>query len=102
MHYVSTGERTVTHRFRRFHSQEHCLFVANRVATIQAVKSVTWHYVPTDTNPADIGSRGGQLTTLWLKGPPGYKIERSGQHTQLSCPRQRHKQKPRLYERSWQ
>ena len=49
---------------------EYKQFVANRVAKIQAVEGVTWHYVPTDTNPADIGSRGGQLTKLWLKGPP--------------------------------
>ena len=44
-------------------------FVANRVAKIQAAKDITWHYVPTEDNPADLGSRGGQLSTKWLKGP---------------------------------
>ena len=44
-------------------------FVANRVAKIQDAKGIEWHDVPTTENPADLGSRGGQLTKLWLKGP---------------------------------
>ena len=34
-------------------------FVANRVDEIQQHKQVTWHHFPTEENPADIGSRGG-------------------------------------------
>ena len=48
---------------------EYKQFVANRVAKIQAVDGIEWHYVPTADNPADLGSRGGQLTELWLHGP---------------------------------
>ena len=34
-------------------------------------KELTWRYVPTDKNPADLGSMGGEaskLTELWFKG----------------------------------
>lgn len=48
---------------------EYRQFVANRVAKIQAVEGIAWHYVPTAENPADLGSRGGKLTKLWLEGP---------------------------------
>ena len=48
---------------------EYRQFVANRVAKIRSHTSVKWHYVPTDQNPADLGSRGGQLTEMWHKGP---------------------------------
>ena len=44
-------------------------FVANRVAKIQAHSDVQWRYIPTAENPADLGSRGGKLTQLWLNGP---------------------------------
>lgn len=39
------------------------------MAKIQAHPDIKWHHVPTKENPADLGSRGGQLTPLWLKGP---------------------------------
>ena len=42
-------------------------FVTNRVAKIRRGEGIEWRYVPTTENPADLGSRGGQLTTLWLK-----------------------------------
>ena len=43
--------------------------MANRVAKIRDAEGIEWHHVPTTENPADLGSRGGQLTKLWLKGP---------------------------------
>ncbi len=48
---------------------EYRQFVANRVAKIQSHTSVEWHHVSTDQNPADLGSRGGQLTEMWFNGP---------------------------------
>ena len=44
-------------------------FVAHRVAKILQHADVSWPYVPTDHNPADLASRGGKLTDLWLYGP---------------------------------
>lgn len=45
-------------------------FVANRVAKIQLYKEIQWRYAPTDDNPADLASRGGQIKqeTLWKEG----------------------------------
>ena len=48
---------------------EYRQFVANCVAKVRSHTSVKWHHVPTDQNPADLGSSGGQLTELWLNGP---------------------------------
>jgi hypothetical protein len=31
----------------------------------QAHSDIKWHHVPTKENPANLGSRGGQLTELW-------------------------------------
>jgi hypothetical protein len=51
-------------------------FVGNRVAIIQEeTVSATWRHVPTQSNPADLISRGVEPTTLststlWWKGPP--------------------------------
>jgi hypothetical protein len=50
-------------------------FIGNRVAFIQEeTASATWKHVPTDSNPADLISRGLELATLatcnlWWKGP---------------------------------
>ncbi|CAG9132562.1 unnamed protein product [Plutella xylostella] len=50
-------------------------FVLNRVSEIQEDTSIyTWRYIPTNLNPADIGSRGlngAQLrdSSLWWSGP---------------------------------
>jgi hypothetical protein len=50
-------------------------FVGNRVATIQEeTKSATWRHVPTQSNPADLISRGLEpsvlsKSTLWWRGP---------------------------------
>ena len=55
---------------RRFHT-----FVANRVAKIQsATEASQWHYVGTEDNPADDGSRGLTASEFienprWLMGP---------------------------------
>ena len=46
-------------------------FVANRVNKIQAHPEIIWRHVPTEENPADLGSRGGKVTgnQLWWNGP---------------------------------
>ena len=45
-------------------------FVANRVAKIQLYKEIQWRYVPTDDNPAELASRGGEIKqeTFWKEG----------------------------------
>ena len=47
-------------------------FIANRVKKINE-KQVTWRHVPSQKNPADIGSRGAtqelQSNELWMSGP---------------------------------
>ena len=47
-------------------------FVHNRVRKIQDKNWITWRYVPTKENPADLASRGGpvpQDSGLWWHGP---------------------------------
>ena len=46
-------------------------FVANRVKKIRDHPEIQWRYVPTNENPADVASRGGQITDskLWWNGP---------------------------------
>ena len=50
---------------------EYKQFVANRVEKINSHGGVTWRYVPTEGNPADLGSRGGRVngSHLWWDGP---------------------------------
>ena len=50
---------------------EYRLFVSNRVHKIQQHDQVKWHHVPTEDNPADLGSRGGNAVNshLWKNGP---------------------------------
>ena len=50
---------------------EYKQFVANRVEKINSHGGVTWRYVPTEDNPADLGSRGGHVNRshLWWDGP---------------------------------
>lgn len=50
---------------------EHKQFVANRVRKIQAHSQIQWRHVPTKENPADLGSRGGEVKDdrLWWDGP---------------------------------
>ena len=46
-------------------------FVENRVQKIRAHPEITWRHVPTQENPADLASRGGdvEFSELWWKGP---------------------------------
>ena len=46
-------------------------FVANRVRKIREHPEIRWRHVPTFDNPADLASRGGQVTNvgLWWNGP---------------------------------
>ena len=50
---------------------EYKQFVSNRVNKIQAHRDVLWRHVGTSENPADLGSRGGDVAhqTLWWHGP---------------------------------
>ena len=50
-------------------------FVTNRVQKIPQHGEVTWHHVPTRENPADLGSRGGDVkdNQLWQEGPAWLK-----------------------------
>ena len=46
-------------------------FVSNRVKKINE-KGYIWKYIPSEENPADIGSRGGvnlQANEKWMRGP---------------------------------
>ena len=51
---------------------EYRQFVGNRVDKIRQHTDVTWRYVPSKENPADIASRGSLVNEkkeLWLNGP---------------------------------
>ena len=48
---------------------EYKQFVRNRVEKIRQCPEIEWRHVPTHDNPADIASRGGGITELWLNGP---------------------------------
>ena len=50
-------------------------FVSNRVEKIQAHSEVIWRHVGTSENPADLGSRGGEVTShpSWCNGPTWLK-----------------------------
>ena len=46
-------------------------FVNNRVQKIQAHSDVVWHHVRMSDNPADVGTRSGEVANhaLWWSGP---------------------------------
>ena len=47
-------------------------FVANRVRKIREKDYIQWRHVPSQDNPADLGSRGGHVNNtnrLWWEGP---------------------------------
>ena len=50
-------------------SGEYKQFVSNRVEKIRQRPEIEWRHVPTRDNPADLASRGGGITSLWLNGP---------------------------------
>ena len=67
-------------------STERKNFLGNRVALIQEnIAATTWRHVPTNSNPADLISRGIEATalstsTLWWKGPQWLTQQPSDQH----------------------
>ena len=59
-------------------------FVQNRVRKIREKSFIEWRHVPTDQNPADIGSRAGMGSNdkrLWENGPFGSATKRTGLQT---------------------
>ena len=46
-------------------------FVENRVQKIRTQPEITWRHVPTQENPADLASRGGDVEyhEMWWHGP---------------------------------
>ena len=53
-------------------ASEYKQFVGNRVRKIKEKESVIWRHVPTQENPAELGSRGGPVNkdnVLWWEGP---------------------------------
>ena len=67
-------------------------FVTNRVQKIQSHQQVQWRHVPTDQNPADVGSRGGELISQFHCGPmdpPGCPIMNSGRKILSRSPARR-------------
>ena len=56
-------------------SGEYKQFVGNRVHKIKEKEFVVWRHVPTQENPADLGSRGGPVNeeNSWWKGPTWLK-----------------------------
>ncbi|XP_052810470.1 uncharacterized protein LOC128238519 [Mya arenaria] len=65
----------VNNQSRRFYT-----YVSNRVQKIRQVSSPQqWNYIPSDKNPADIGSRGAspaQLNeSIWLLGPKFLNVQ---------------------------
>ena len=55
----------------RLNCADYKQFVANRVRKIREHDEIIWHHIPTESNPADVGSRDGSVThhKLWWNGP---------------------------------
>ncbi|XP_011157571.1 uncharacterized protein LOC105194386 [Solenopsis invicta] len=68
-------DSTIVLEWLKKHPSTWATFVANRVSKIQTeLPSATWHHVPTNSNPADIASRGvtpAEFAScrLWWSGP---------------------------------
>ena len=68
----SWTDSTVVLHWIREENGQYKQFVSNRVSKIQEKKYVSWRFVPTTENCADVGSRGcfgDKLPTTWLTGP---------------------------------
>ena len=62
---------------------EYKVFISNRVATIKEKGFINWKYIPTNQNPADLGSRGcdiGKLGQNWWEGPVWLRYPNSWPH----------------------
>ena len=80
--------------------------IENRIAEIRKQKDITFHYVPSKDNPADLASRGLcikdlQKSKLWWHGPIGClnqtMIGQSGKQKVVKMPRiQKYSTKPNL------
>ena len=47
-------------------------YIGNTVAKIQDLETFVWHYVPTEQNPSDLGTRGivpARIDHFWMKAP---------------------------------
>ena len=62
---------------------EYKQFVANRIQKIKTNSRIQWRHVPTDQNPADLGSRGGPVENKkrWWNGPEWLNTLRTGLQT---------------------
>ena len=72
--YFWTDSISILH-YVRSTAKRYQVFVANRIATIQAGSDpLQWRHVPTSCNPADLTSRGAlpsqvDADDMWFKGP---------------------------------
>ena len=69
-----TGRTAVLQRLKD--KGRYKVFVANRVSKILRREFISWKYVPTKQNPADIGSRGSPVRNFqefWWTGPTWLK-----------------------------
>lgn len=78
IHFWSDSQ--ITLHWINSHSSTLSTFVGNRVAEIQDNSTdVSWRYVPTDQNPADLVSRGCTVSefidSIWLHGPSFLNFE---------------------------
>jgi hypothetical protein len=69
------------------HSKD--VFIANCVQSTREVSTPDqWHHIPTDQNPADLASHGGNVSDLvasnWFTGPEGHILDDEGFRTLLS------------------
>jgi hypothetical protein len=77
---------------------EYRQFIANRVAKKQAHSDIKWHHVPTKENPANLGSRGGQLTELWLHRPACVSVQMANNASKKPTKRETLRQLAKIYD----
>ena len=73
-------------------------FVENRVQKIRAEPEITWRHVPTQDNPADLASRGGnvEFREIWWHGPEWMADREFWPPEQVFHPLERVQQKQKL------